>query len=99
MVSSCMSNQASHLTSWLSYIPILIDARCESWHQTIAQSAIRSHLSKVSSNQVKSGNPKGRLKGLKNLSTDLQEELEQKILITEANKSQKVTKQRAMSRA
>ena len=43
-----------------------------------------------------SGNPKGRPKGTKNLATDLQEELQQKIVITEANKTQTVTKQRAM---
>ena len=43
-----------------------------------------------------SGNPKGRPKSVKNLATDLEEELEQKITITEANKKQEVTKQRAM---
>ena len=43
-----------------------------------------------------SGNPKGRPKGVKNLTTDLQEELESKIQITEDGKTFKVTKQRAM---
>ena len=43
-----------------------------------------------------SGNPKGRPKGCKNLATDLKEELEQKILVTEGGRSQQITKQRAM---
>ena len=43
-----------------------------------------------------SGNPKGRPKGCKNLATDLKEELEQKILVTEGGQSQEITKQRAM---
>lgn len=43
-----------------------------------------------------SGNPKGRPKGVKNLTTDLQEELETKVQITEDGKSKMVTKQRAM---
>ena len=43
-----------------------------------------------------SGNPQGRPKGTKNLSTDLDEELNQKILVTEGGKQQEVTKQRAM---
>lgn len=43
-----------------------------------------------------SGNPKGRPKGVKNLATDLQEEMTAKIQITEDGKTQMVTKQRAM---
>ena len=43
-----------------------------------------------------SGNPKGRPKGTKNLATDLSEELAEEIVVTEAGKSLKISKQRAM---
>lgn len=43
-----------------------------------------------------SGNKKGRPKGTKNLKTDLQEELAEKIPIKEGGKQKKVSKQRAM---
>ena len=43
-----------------------------------------------------SGNPKGRPKGTRNLATDLEEELQEKILVTEGGKQRETTKQRAM---
>ena len=43
-----------------------------------------------------SGNPRGRPKGTKNLKTDLMEELGEKIVIREGDRSQKVSKQRAV---
>ncbi len=43
-----------------------------------------------------SGNPRGRTKGTKNLKTDLIEELGEKIVIREGDRSQKVSKQRAL---
>lgn len=43
-----------------------------------------------------SGNPTGRPRGTQNLSTDLEEELSEKLLLTEAGKPIQITKQRAM---
>jgi hypothetical protein len=43
----------------------------------------------------KSGNLKGRPKGTKNLKTDLQEELAEKILVHEGDEPRHITKQRA----
>jgi hypothetical protein len=47
----------------------------------------------------RSGNPKGRPKGTKNLKTDLVEELAEKIRVREGDKTQHVSKQRAMLKA
>lgn len=47
----------------------------------------------------KSGNPKGRAAGTKNLKTELSEELSEKMLIKEGGNPKKVSKQRAMLKA
>ena len=44
----------------------------------------------------KSGNPTGRPKGSRNLKTDLQEELQKEVKVTEGNKQAVVSKQRAL---
>ena len=46
-----------------------------------------------------SGNTKGRVKGSKNLMTDLHEELSEKLLITEGGKPRRISKQRALLKA
>ncbi len=44
----------------------------------------------------RSGNPRGRRKGNRNLKTDLTEELQERILLKEGGKPKQVSKQRAM---
>ncbi len=47
----------------------------------------------------RSGNPRGRPRGTKNLKTDLIEELGEKILVREGDQSRRVSKQRAVVKA
>ena len=49
--------------------------------------------------QGQSGNPKGRSKGVKNLATDLREEMSEKIKIREGDVVKKISKQRAIIKA
>jgi hypothetical protein len=44
----------------------------------------------------KSGNPKGRSKGAKNLKTDLIEELQENITVREGDRTVRISKQRAI---
>ena len=44
----------------------------------------------------RSGNPRGRPRGSKNLKTDLSEELQEKIMVTEGGRRRSVSKQRAI---
>jgi hypothetical protein len=46
-----------------------------------------------------SGNPKGRPKGTKNLLTDFEEELAERVNLRENGKTKSVTKQRAMAKS
>jgi hypothetical protein len=46
--------------------------------------------------QGTSGNPKGRPKGARNLKTDLMEEMREKVVIREGERSRSISKQRAV---
>jgi Family of unknown function (DUF5681) len=46
-----------------------------------------------------SGNPNGRPKGAQNLTTDLMDELQQKVIVTEGGRPLTLTKQRVLAKA